>query len=109
MTTFNNYKIPLANTPQEFIITLAGVQYTMTCKWNDQPDAGWVLDIADSNQVPICTNIPLIVGADLLDGMDYLDIGGSLYVFNASDPNAVPTLSDLGIDSNLYFQTVANG
>jgi hypothetical protein len=108
MTLYNNFLIPLSNTPQRFLITLAGVQYTLTCRWNAQADAGWILDIANSNQVPIVTNIPLIVGDDLLDGLEYLMFGGSLYVFNANDPNAVPTIDNLGTDSNLYFQ-VSNG
>lgn len=97
--------IPLINEPQQFEIALAGVNYLMTCKWNDSDDAGWVLDIADDSGTPIICNMPLITGADLLDGMDYLGIQGSLFIFTDGDDFATPTLLNLGVESNLYFQT----
>ena len=101
------FTIPLTNTPQEFQITLAGVTYTLISKWNDIGQF-WALDIEDSNQVPIVTNIPLITGADCLAGLDYLGIDGSLYVLTSGNmPDAVPTLDTLGVTSNLYFVTVA--
>jgi hypothetical protein len=106
MSTLSNYLIPLSAAPQLFEIELAGVNYTLTCKWNDQPDAGWILDIEDENSNPICCNIPLVTGIDLLFGLEYLNIGGSLYVVTAgSSPDDVPTYTNLGIDCNLYFQT----
>lgn len=103
MTTFI---LPLLNVPQTFDIALAGVNYTMTCKWNAAPDAGWVLDLADSDSgVPIVANVPLITGADCLEGLAYLGIRGQLIVFTDGDELAVPTLENLGVESNLYFQT----
>lgn len=103
--TVTNFLIPLLNVPQTFGINLAGVDYILTNKWNDAPDAGWVLDIADSNSVPIATNIPLITGADCLEGLEYLGIGGALYILtNGASPFDVPTYTNLGVDSNLYFQ-----
>ena len=105
------FLIPLSNVPQTFQIVLAGVTYLMTSKWNDSDDAGWVLDIADQNDNMLAANIPLITGADCLDGLEYLGIQGNLYVnSSASNPTAVPTLLNLGTDSNLYFATsVPNG
>lgn len=100
-----NFLIPLSNVPEQFEITLAGVNYQMTSKWNDADDAGWVIDIAASDGTPIVCNIPLITGADLLDGLEYLGLGGKLYVMtNGSSPFDTPTLDNLGADSNLYFQ-----
>lgn len=102
----NNYLIPFVNTPQQFNIDLAGTIYQLTCKWNDAPDAGWVLDIADFQGNPMACNLPLITGDDILDGLSYLGIGGSLYVLtNGASPFDVPTFSNLGVDSNVYFQT----
>jgi len=103
--------IPLTNVPQNFAIVLAGVTYNMTSKWNDSDDAGWVLDINDSNNNPIACNIPLITGEDCLAGLEYLGIEGQFYVNSSgSSPLNVPTLDNLGIDSNLYFATsVPNG
>lgn len=102
----NAYQIPLANTPQEFEIPLAGVVYTFTSKWNDM-GGFWAVDIADANNDPIASNIPLITGADCLEGLDYLEFDGSLYVLTGgASPDDAPTLANLGVDSNLYFVTV---
>lgn len=107
----NTFILPLVAVPQVFEIALAGVIYNLTCKWNDSPDAGWVLDIADSvSGLPVAANIPLITGADCLSGLEYLGIGGQLVVFTDGNELAVPTLENLGVESNLYFQTdAANG
>ncbi len=100
------FKIPLQNIPQTFQIQLGGVNYLMTCKWNSAPEAGWVLDLADVNTgLPIAANIPLITGADLLEGLAYLGINGKLYVYTDGGDFSVPTLDNLGVESNLYFQT----
>lgn len=108
MTTF---LMPLINIPQTFDIALAGVNYTLTCRWNPSDDAGWVMDLADADtQTSIVTNIPLITGADCLEGLDYLGINGQMIVFTDGDDFAVPTLENLGVNSNLYFVTsVPNG
>lgn len=103
-----SFLIPLTNVPQSFEIALGGVNYTLTCKWNDSPEAGWVLDIAatDSGETLAC-NIPLITGADCLSGLEYLGITGELIVFTDGEDTAVPTLENLGVESNLYFVTEA--
>lgn len=99
----NAYLIPLANTPQTFLIPLSGTTYTMTCKWNDIGQY-WGLDIADSSNNPIVSNIPLITGADCLSGLDYLNFEGSIYVLSSgSSPDDVPTFQNLGVDSNAYY------
>jgi hypothetical protein len=105
------FLVPLTNVPQTFQIVLAGITYLMTSKWNDSDDAGWVLDIFDQNDVPLACNIPLVTGEDCLVGLEYLGIQGNLYVnSSAGSPLAVPTLNNLGVDSNLYFATsVPNG
>ncbi len=103
MTTF---LIPVTNTPQKFDIALGGNEYVMTCRWNDAPDAGWVVDFDDANtNESIVANIPLITGANLLEGLEYLAFNGELVVFTDGDQFAVPTLLNLGVESNLYFQT----
>ena len=105
------FLIPLTNNPQTFNIALAGVNYTMTSKWNDADDGGWVLDIvnADTNE-PVVFNVPLITGLDCLEGLSYLGIDGQLVVYTDGDQNAVPTFENLGVESNLYFLTdAANG
>lgn len=107
----STFVIPLTNVAQTFTIDLAGVTYTLTVRWNDMQanqdvgDTGWILDIADSQQNPIVAGLPLITGADLLDGLDYLGIQGSLIVYTNGQADAVPTFDNLGTDCNLYFQT----
>ena len=98
--------IPLKNVPQSFEITLSGVTYTMTVKWNDATEGGWVFDLADAvSNTSLVANIPLIVGADCLSGLAYLGINGKMYVFTDGDEFAPPTLENLGLESNLYFVT----
>lgn len=102
----SNYLIPLENVPQQFTIDLAGTTYTLINKWNDMAQS-WYLDILDSAQNPIVCGMPFVTGADLLAGLAYLGIDGSLIVYTNGDSSAVPTLDNLGVDSNLYFQTAA--
>lgn len=106
MTTQTIFTIPLSPPPQEFQISLADKDYTVTCKWNDSPDGGWVLDFSDANTGdPIVANVPLITGADILDGLQYLGFDGQLFVITDGDDFAVPTFTNLGVESNLYFAT----
>lgn len=98
------FLIPAQNIPQQFGISLVNTDYIMTIKWNDSLDAGWVIDITDSiTGDPIAANIPMITGTDLLAGLEYLGLGGSLYVYTNGDQTAVPTLANLGVESNLYY------
>lgn len=109
MTTFI---LPVTNIPQTFDIALAGKEYLMTCKWNDAVEGGWVLDFVDAvTNESIVSNVPLITGADCLAGLGYLGFEGNLVVFTDGDDVAVPTLLNLGVESNLYFLTdvAANG
>lgn len=102
----NVFRIPLVNTPQSFEIDLAGVSYIMTCKWNDSDQGGWVIDFADAiTSLPIVSNLPLITGADILENLGYLGFNGSLFIFTDGDDLSVPTFDNLGVQSNLYFQT----
>lgn len=100
------FLLPLVNVPQKFNITLGDQNYIMTCRWNDAPDAGWQAGFQDQlTNEQIIDNIPLVTGVDILDGLEYLGFEGNLVVYTNGDPNAVPTLDNLGVDSNLYFIT----
>jgi hypothetical protein len=96
------FLIPLQPTNQTFQITLAGVVYTLTVRWNDMNGA-WTLDIADQNQNPIVSGIPLVTGVDLLAPYGYLNFGGQLIAQTTNETDAVPTLANLGSSGNLYF------
>jgi hypothetical protein len=98
-------EIPLVAASQTFDISLANVVYKMTLVWRAAPEGGWVLDIADSDSVPILAGIPLVTGADLLAQYAYLGFGGELIVQTDHDVDAVPTFENLGDTSHLYFVT----
>lgn len=95
-------EIPLIAAAQKLRVTLVGVTYAMKIQWCP-PSSCWVLDIADTNDVPIVTGIPMITGEDLLGQYAYLGIGGQLIVQTDSDVDAVPTYDNLGSLGHLYF------
>lgn len=98
------YEIPLTPENQSFTVSLAGVTYGMTLRWNDQA-AAWVLDIYDSLGNLLIGAIALITGADLLAPYTYLNFGGTLTVASDNNADAVPTQTNLGSMSHLYFTT----
>jgi len=98
------YLIPLQPTPQTLTISLAGIQYQLTAKWNNISQ-NWNVDIADNNGNPILTGIAMVTGADLLEQFKYLEIGGMLLAQTSSNVVAPPTFTNLGSDGNLYFVT----
>ncbi|MEE3504830.1 hypothetical protein QN399_00885 [Pseudomonas sp. 10C3] len=100
-----NFEIPMTPTPQTFVVSLSGVSYRLTAQWRNSEGAGWVLDIADNSGTPIIQGIPLVTGINLLDQYDYLGLGGVLWCQTTADPDAVPTFTNLGIDSHLYWFT----
>ena len=100
------YEIPLqVGIPQTFTAKLSGVEYQLTLQYRNAPNGGWVLDIANSAGVPIVSGIPLVTGANLLEQYAYLGFGGRLWVQTTSNPDAVPTFSNLGEDGLLYWVT----
>lgn len=104
--TFYIYLIPLVNIAQTFQINLAGLDYTLTVKWNDIGQT-WIMDIADGSQNMLAAGLPFVTGADILEGLQYLGIDGSLFIYTNGQEYEVPTLTNLGSGSNLYFQTTA--
>lgn len=100
------YVVPLqVGTPQTFSIALGGTTYKLTVLYRNDPQQGWVLDIADSADTPIIQGIPLVTGADLLAQYQHL-IPGHLSVVTTQDPDAVPTFDNLGKDALLYWVTL---
>lgn len=98
------YEIPLSAQPQTFHIALNGTDYQFTLIYRDAAEAGWTLDIADTNGNPLIAGIPLVTGADLLEQYAYVGIGVQLRVVSDVDPMAVPTFAALGTTSHLYFK-----
>lgn len=97
------FKIPFTNTPQRFAISLAGKDYILQNVWNGENES-WEITMLDGDtEEPIFASMPLVTGTDLLRQYEYLGIGGALYVYTDGDDTAVPTLANLGVESNLYF------
>lgn len=92
--------------PQIFTISLNGVVYTITLFWCDAADGGWVMNIGDAQNNPILNGVPLVTGADLLGQYEYLGIGIAIFVQTDNDPNAVPTFTNLGINSHIYYAVI---
>ena len=97
------YRVSLTGTPETFTVTLAGVEYQLTVRWNAADEAGWVLDIAepDEGDAIVC-GVPLVTGADLLAPYGHLGFGGRLVVWSDSS-DAPPDEGTLGNGVDLYF------
>lgn len=98
------FLIPMINTNQTFPITLSGVTYVLTVRWNYVPQY-WVMDVATEDGTPIANGVPLITGTDLLTQLKYLEISGQLVVQTTHNTDAVPTFANLGKEGNLYYVT----
>jgi hypothetical protein len=87
-------------------ITLNGTTYTLNFTWNKFAGDGagcWMLDIADANANPMAQGIPLVTGADLLGQLEYLGLGGAMFVQSDNDPALVPSYATLGSTGHLYW------
>lgn len=100
----NISEIPVRPIDQTFRISLSGKNYGFRLKWNPIVNA-WVLDIADGQDVPLLSGIPLVTGLNLLAPYPYLEFGGALYVLSDGDATAVPTQVTLGTQGHLYYIT----
>lgn len=100
------FQLPVKAIPQNFSITLANKEYSVTSRWNDAPDGGWIIDFVDATTgLAVASNIPMIAGADMLSGLEYLGFEGQLRIFTDGDSFAVPTYTNLGVECNLYFNS----
>lgn len=96
------YEVPLTAAAQEFDMTIGSIQYHFVLKWNYIGN-NWVIDIEDQSNNPIVSGIPLVTGADLLAQYASLGIGVELFVQTDNNADAIPTYTNLGSDSHLYF------
>jgi hypothetical protein len=95
-------EIPLSPEPQALRIVLAEKTYGLLVRWNIEAKC-WVLDLSDTDSVPLVLGIPLVTGVDLLGQYKHLSIGGSLVVQTDHNPDVVPTFDSLGVTGRLYF------
>ena len=101
MTTL---EIPLIAEQQTLNVNLQGVQYQLRVTWCAPMDC-WLLDILTAEAVAIVQGIAIVSGADLLEQLEYLGIGGALVANTDGDANTPPSFTNLGTDGHLYFIT----
>jgi hypothetical protein len=99
-------EVPLSNIPEKFEMSLNGVSYNIVSRWNDAPEAGWLVDFYDADELPLIMNVPLVSGANLLSQYGYVGIEGLIYVVSDASVYATPTLLDLGTSSSLLYETI---
>ncbi|HEI8668385.1 hypothetical protein I5Q20_03710 [Serratia marcescens] len=97
----NIQEIPLTPTNQQFAITLGEQQFNMRITWRDE--AGWLLDLMDGAGAELVNSIPLVPGANLLGQYVYLGLKGALAVLVDNNEPELPTKTNLGIGSHLYY------
>ena len=97
----NIQEIPLTPTNQQFAITLGEQQLNMRVMWRDE--AGWLLDLMDGTGAELVNSIPLVPGSNLLEQYSYLGITGALAVLVDNNEPELPTKTNLGIGSHLYY------
>lgn len=96
------YEIPLTSKAQNFLIDLASTTYSIYLFWNVAVSC-WMINLNDASGNPIIQGIPLVTGADLLAQYSYMNLGGALIVQTDFATDDIPTLSNLGAESHLYF------
>lgn len=96
------YEIPLQAQNQTLSVSLNGTLYHLRVYWCD-PVSCWMLDIDDASSNPIVNGQALITGANILNQLEYLNVGVLIILSDGADPLAMPTFDNLGTDSNLYF------
>ncbi|MEN4198926.1 phage baseplate plug family protein [Serratia marcescens] len=97
----NIQEIPLTPTNQQFAITLGEQQLNMRVMWRDE--AGWLLDLMDGAGAELVNSIPLVPGANLLEQYAHLGLKGALAVLVDNNEPELPTKTNLGIGSHLYY------
>lgn len=95
-------EIPLTPTPQSFAISLGNKALNMAVKWADTQAGGWIMDIQDQAGKAIANGLPMVTGANLFKGLEYLGLPGALVMQTDHDPDAPPTFDNLGIVSHLF-------
>ncbi len=96
-------EIPLSADNQIFTLRLGGRQLRLRVIYRDE--AGWILDLLETDNASIINGIPLVSGVNLLAPYKYLGFTGGLYVVSDDEAQEYPTKTNLGYRSHLYFVT----
>lgn len=97
----NIQEIPLTPANQRFAITLGEQQLNMRIIWRD--GAGWIMDLMDGRGADLVSGIPLVPGVNLLEQYAHLGLVGALIVLVDNNEPELPTKTNLGTGSHLYY------
>lgn len=87
------YELPMTNAAsQEFICPIDGVKYLFRVQLNVRGDL-WTLDINTSEDNPIVTGLPLVLGADFLSNERFAR--GMLFLADYTGRGLDPTSKNL--------------
>lgn len=95
------FLIPLQNVPQRFEIELYATTYIIENRWNAE-GLVWFLDWYDGTGKALVMGMPLVAGVNLAEAFPQLP-PGVLAVITDGNEFADPTLTNLGVESNLYY------
>lgn len=87
-----------------FRVGLSGVQYTFTIRYNSRM-ARWILDLADAQETPIITGVPLLIGLNLLGrfaGQTGVPIG-KFYITDDTFGSTQPTRNSFSVTHTLWY------
>lgn len=100
-------QIPLDNSPnQNFDVTLdingKNTVFNLYLSFNE--DNYWTMQVRDKNKTPLTDSIPLLSGQNLLQGLEYLEIGEAFLIKNSDVVDEIPNAENLGTDFILLWR-----
>ena len=100
-------RIPLDNSPnQNFDVTLSvngkNTVFNLFLSYNE--DNYWTMQVRDKYKKPITDSIPLLSGQNLLQGLEYLEIGEAFLLKNSDINDEIPNSENLGTDFILLWR-----
>lgn len=100
-------RIPLDNSPnQNFDVTLSvngkNTVFNLFLSYNE--DNYWTMQVRDKYKTPITDSIPLLSGQNLLQGLEYLEIGEAFLLKNSDINDEIPNSENLGTDFILLWR-----
>lgn len=97
------YRIPLVAEPQSFDMSIGELSLTISVVWNEELPA-WEMTALNTLTSEFLFNaLPLVTGVDLMEQFKHLGIEGKVFVYTNGDADAVPTLTNLGVESHMYY------